>query len=86
MRFLVDCESLFLKHVSVKKEIFEREAVVKTMSNSHKKKKTNKIFQCEGDVVPMLCRSVYEKRKLRTVSPSVLNFLWGSVSHFSGCC
>lgn len=26
----------------------------------------------------MLFRSVYEKRKLRTVSPSVLNFLWGS--------
>lgn len=31
----------------------------------------------------MLCRSVDEKRKLRTGSPSVLNFLWGSVSHFS---
>lgn len=65
MRFLVDCESLFLKHVSVKKEIFDREAVVKTMSKSHFKKKTNKIFQCEGDVVPMLCRSVYEKKETK---------------------
>lgn len=44
MRFLVDCESLFLKHVSVKKEIFDREAVVKTMSKSHLKKRRTKYF------------------------------------------
>lgn len=39
MRFLVDCESLFLKYVSVKKEIFDREVVVKIMLNSYLKKK-----------------------------------------------
>lgn len=48
MRFLVDCESLFLKHVSVKKEIFDREAVVKTMSNSHLKKKDEQNISMQG--------------------------------------
>lgn len=40
----MDCESLFLKHVSVKKGNFDREAVVKTMSNSHLKKRRTKYF------------------------------------------
>lgn len=48
MRFLVDCESLFLKHVSVKKGNFDREAVVKTMSNSHLKKKDEQNISMQG--------------------------------------
>lgn len=44
----MDCESLFLKHVSVKKEIFDREAVVKTMSNSHLKKKDEQNISMRG--------------------------------------
>lgn len=39
MRFLVDCESLFLKYVSVKKGNFDREVVVKIMLKSYLKKK-----------------------------------------------
>lgn len=40
----MDCESLFLKYVSVKKGNFDREVVVKIMLNSYLKKKMNKIF------------------------------------------
>lgn len=44
----MDCESLFLKHVSVKKGNFDREAVVKTMSKSHIKKKDEQNISMRG--------------------------------------
>lgn len=44
----MDCESLFLKLVSVKKGNFDREAAVKTMSNSHLKKKDEQNISMQG--------------------------------------
>lgn len=82
----MDCESLFLKYVSVKKGNFDREVVVKIMLKSYLKKRRIKYFNAR--VMWFLCfvDLFMKKRKLRTVSFFVLNFLWGSVFYFFGCC